>query len=246
MCACAATAAATCPTRRRRNDVELTKTPSFRLDGKRALVTGAGRGIGLAAASALADAGAHVTLAARTAKEIEDSGGGDPRARATGRPLTLDVTRRRRRHERQSPQQEPFDVLVNNAGTNRPAPFVDVKVEDFDFVVSLNVRAAYLRGAGGGAQADRGQARGSIINMSSQMGHVGGPTPHRLLRHQARDGRLHQGDGDRARSAQDPRQHAGADLHRDADDAAVLRERGVPRGHAAHASSSAASASSRT
>ena len=52
---------------------ELAKTPSFRLDGKRALVTGAGRGIGLAAVSALADAGAHVTLAARTSKEIEEA-----------------------------------------------------------------------------------------------------------------------------------------------------------------------------
>ena len=72
--ACAATAAATCPTPRRRSEtVELTKTPSFRLDGKRALVTGAGRGIGLAAVSALADAGAHVTLAARTSKEIEEA-----------------------------------------------------------------------------------------------------------------------------------------------------------------------------
>ena len=62
--------------------IELTKTPSFRLDGKRALVTGAGRGIGLAAVSALADAGAHVTLAARTSKEIEEAA--ETCARATG------------------------------------------------------------------------------------------------------------------------------------------------------------------
>ena len=64
--------------------VELTKTPSFRLDGKRALVTGAGRGIGLAAVSALADAGAHVTLAARTSNRDRGSSRGNPCARATG------------------------------------------------------------------------------------------------------------------------------------------------------------------
>ena len=64
--------------------IELTKTPSFRLDGKRALVTGAGRGIGLAAVSALADAGAHVTLAARTSKEIEEAAERNSCARATG------------------------------------------------------------------------------------------------------------------------------------------------------------------
>jgi NAD(P)-dependent dehydrogenase (short-subunit alcohol dehydrogenase family) len=147
--------------------IELTKTPSFRLDGKRALVTGAGRGIGLAAVSALADAGAHVTLAARTSKEIEEA------AEAT--PLTLDV-RDVEAVKKAVAAQEPFDILVNNAGTNRPAPFVDVKLEDFDFVFSLNVRAAYFVAQAVARRLVEARRGGSIINMSSQMGHVGGPT----------------------------------------------------------------------
>lgn len=155
--------------------VDLTKTPSFRLDGRRALVTGAGRGLGLAAASALADAGAHVTLAARTAREIEEAA---EAIRARGQqasPLTLDV-RDVAAVKTAIAAQAPFDILVNNAGTNRPAPFVDVTVEDFDFVFELNVRAAYFV-AQAVARALVGAKRpGSIINMSSQMGHVGGPT----------------------------------------------------------------------
>src|SRR6266852_7750518 len=103
MCACGATAGAISPMRRRRNErrrdrmeapaqVELTKTPSFRLDGKRALVTGAGRGIGLAAAAALAEAGAQVTLAARTRGEI-DAAAAAIRARGQATDaLALDVT----------------------------------------------------------------------------------------------------------------------------------------------------------
>ena len=208
-------------------------------------MTGAGRGIGLAAASALADAGAHVTLAARTTKEIEEAADA---IRARGQQadaLTLDV-RDIDAAQRRIAAQEPFDILVNNAGTNRPAPFVDVTVEDFDFVMELNVRAAFFVAQAVARGLSRRSKPGSIINMSSQMGHVGGRDAHGLLRHQARHGGLHQGDGDRARAAQDPRQHAGADLHRDADDAAVLPERGVPRRHACAASSSAASASSRT
>jgi NAD(P)-dependent dehydrogenase (short-subunit alcohol dehydrogenase family) len=154
---------------------ELTKTPSFRLDGKRALVTGAGRGIGLACASALADAGAHVTLAARTATEIEEA---VDAIRARGQKadaLTLDV-RDVAAVQKTITAQEAFDILVNNAGTNRPAPFVDVKVEDFDFVFELNVRAAYFVAQAVARALVAAKKPGSIINMSSQMGHVGGPT----------------------------------------------------------------------
>jgi NAD(P)-dependent dehydrogenase (short-subunit alcohol dehydrogenase family) len=154
--------------------VELTATPSFRLDGRRALVTGAGRGIGLAAASALADAGAQVTLAARTTEEVEDAA---EAIRARGQPaeaLTLDV-REVDAVRAAIAAREPFDILVNNAGTNRPAPLVDVKVEDFDLVFSLNVRAAYFTAQAVARRLLETGRPGSIINVSSQMGHVGGP-----------------------------------------------------------------------
>jgi NAD(P)-dependent dehydrogenase (short-subunit alcohol dehydrogenase family) len=152
---------------------ELLKTPSFRLDGKRALVTGAGRGIGLAAASALADAGAHVTLASRTTQEIEAAADA---IRARGQPaeaLTLDV-RDLDAVRVTVAAQGPFDILINNAGTNRPAPFVDVTVEDFDLVFSLNVRAAYFVAQAVARRLVEAGRPGSIINVSSQMGHVGG------------------------------------------------------------------------
>ena len=155
--------------------VDLTRTPSFRLDDKRALVTGGGRGIGLAAASALADAGATVTLAARTAKEIEEAAEAIRSRGQKAAHLALDV-RDVEGVRKAIAGQEPFDVLVNNAGTNKPAPFVDVKIEDFDFVFSLNVRAAYFVAQAVARRLIDAGRGGSIINMSSQMGHVGGPT----------------------------------------------------------------------
>jgi NAD(P)-dependent dehydrogenase (short-subunit alcohol dehydrogenase family) len=152
--------------------VDLTKTPSFRLDGRRALVTGGGRGIGLAAASALAEAGAHVTLCARTAQEIEDAAAA---IRARGQQadaLPLDVTDinavRMALGER-----PPYQVLVNNAGMNRPKMLPDVTVEDFDTIFSLNVRAAFFMAQTVAKRLIEAKLPGSIINISSQMGHVG-------------------------------------------------------------------------
>jgi NAD(P)-dependent dehydrogenase (short-subunit alcohol dehydrogenase family) len=153
--------------------VELAPTPSFRLDGRRALVTGAGRGIGLAAASALADAGAHVTLAARTTGEIEDAAEAIRARGQQAEALTLDV-RDVEAVRAAIAAQAPFDILVNNAGTNRPAPFVDVTVEDFDLVLSLNVRAAYFVAQAVARRLVEAGRPGSIVNVSSQMGHVGG------------------------------------------------------------------------
>jgi NAD(P)-dependent dehydrogenase (short-subunit alcohol dehydrogenase family) len=155
--------------------VDLTRTPSFRLDGKRALVTGAGRGIGLAAASALADAGAEVTLAARTVKEIEEAAEAIRSRGQKAAHLALDV-RDVNAVKEAIAERSPFEILVNNAGTNRPAPFVDVKIEDFDFVFSLNVRAAYFVAQAVARRLIDAGRGGSIVNMSSQMGHVGGPT----------------------------------------------------------------------
>jgi NAD(P)-dependent dehydrogenase (short-subunit alcohol dehydrogenase family) len=155
--------------------VDLTKTPSFRLDGRRALVTGGGRGLGLAAASALADAGAHVTLAARTETEITEAAVAIRSRGQQADALTLDV-RDVEAVQTAIAAREPFNILVNNAGTNRPAPFVDVKVDDFDFVLSLNVRAAYFVAQAVARRLIEAKRPGSIINISSQMGHVGGPT----------------------------------------------------------------------
>jgi NAD(P)-dependent dehydrogenase (short-subunit alcohol dehydrogenase family) len=152
--------------------VELTGTPSFRLEGKRALVTGGGRGIGLAAASALAQAGAAVTLAARTRQEIEDAAAA---IRARGQKadaLVLDVTDLDAMRTAIA-ASEPFDVLVNNAGTNRPAFLMDVKVEDFDVIFGLNVRAAFFVAQAAARRLLDAKRAGSIINISSQMGHVG-------------------------------------------------------------------------
>jgi NAD(P)-dependent dehydrogenase (short-subunit alcohol dehydrogenase family) len=151
--------------------VTLPQTPSFRLDGKRAVVTGAGRGIGLAAAAALSQAGAYVTLAARSAHEI-DAAAAEIGPDAVSAILDVTDTAAVQAFFAERPA---FDVLVNNAGTNRPKPMWDVTVEDFDAVIGLNVRSAFFVAQACARQMIAEGTPGSLIHMSSQMGHVGGP-----------------------------------------------------------------------
>jgi NAD(P)-dependent dehydrogenase (short-subunit alcohol dehydrogenase family) len=149
-----------------------TLTGLFRLDGKRALVTGAGRGIGLLAARALAAYGAHVTLVARSRGEIENAAQAIIEDGGQAEPLALDVmdVEAVRRSVVDAPA---FDILVNNAGTNSPGPFVEVEPESFDRVNDLNVKAAFFVAQAVVRRLIALERPGSIINISSQMGHVG-------------------------------------------------------------------------
>jgi NAD(P)-dependent dehydrogenase (short-subunit alcohol dehydrogenase family) len=137
------------------------------------LVTGAGRGIGLAAAAALAQAGAHVVLVARTGAEIEAAAAEIRTEGGSAEPLVLDVTDLASVRAAVA-AQAPFDVLVNNAGTNRPAPFLQVTEQDYDAITNLNQRAAFFVAQAVAQRMVQAGIGGSIIHISSQMGHVGG------------------------------------------------------------------------
>lgn len=149
----------------------LPKTPSFDLSGRTALVTGAGRGIGLAAAAALAEAGAKVTLAARTAGEI--TAAADQIGRGA-EAMVLDVSDLTSVGDKIA-EHGPFDILVNNAGTNRPMPLWDVTEADYDAVLDLNLKSAFFVAQAVAKGLIAAGRSGSLIHMSSQMGQVGGP-----------------------------------------------------------------------
>lgn len=154
--------------------MQLPETPSFRLDGKRALVTGAGRGIGLAAAAALAEAGAEVTLVARSGAEIEAATDAIRAGGQKARALVLDVSDLEAMTA-QIAAHGPFEVLVNNAGTNRPKPVWEVTEADYDAVLDLNLKSAYFVAKAVAQGLIKAEKPGSLIHMSSQMGQVSGP-----------------------------------------------------------------------
>ncbi len=153
--------------------MDVPRTPSLRLDGRRALVTGASRGIGFAAAAALAQAGAHVVLTARAGDELREATRRLADEGASTESFACDVADVRRFGAAIGSMQA-FDVFVNNAGTNLPARFLDVTINDYDHVMDLNLRAAFFASQAVARGMARAGMRGSIIHVSSQMGHVGG------------------------------------------------------------------------
>jgi NAD(P)-dependent dehydrogenase (short-subunit alcohol dehydrogenase family) len=148
------------------------------LDGQHAFVTGAGRGIGRAAALALARAGARrVTLVARTASELEAVAAEIGELGGTAHTIAADVTDAAAvdRAVKEALELAPLDICVNSAGINRPAPTVELPVEDFDAVMEVNVRGTFLVCRAVGAAMLDADLGGRIVNVSSQMGVVGYP-----------------------------------------------------------------------
>lgn len=153
--------------------MDLPQTPSFRLDGRHALVTGASSGIGLGAAVALAEAGAKVTLAARGATRLEDVTSALRGAGHQAQALVLDAADL----DQALPAitaAGPFDILVNNAGAARNKPMADTTPADFDAVTDVNLRGAYFIARQVAQDLVATERPGVILNISSQMGHVGG------------------------------------------------------------------------
>ncbi len=153
--------------------MDLPKTPSLRLDGKRALVAGASSGIGLACATALAEAGAHVVLAARRKDKLLEAVT-EMRSRGwSADAMALDITDIAATSELVS-DADPFDIGVNSAGLAKHGPALDTTPDDFDAVTDVNLKGAYFFNQAIAKRLIAAGKPGSIISISSQMGQVGG------------------------------------------------------------------------
>ena len=153
--------------------IDLPKTPSLRLDGLRALVTGASSGIGLGCAVALAEAGAEVVLASRNIKALSEAAKAIIMKGFSAETLQLDISDLVS-IDNVLKEQKPFDVLVNSAGLGRHTPSLETSAEDFDAVMDVNLKGAYFLTQSIAKALIKAKKPGSLINISSQMGHVGG------------------------------------------------------------------------
>jgi NAD(P)-dependent dehydrogenase (short-subunit alcohol dehydrogenase family) len=152
--------------------VTLPRTPSFRLDGRRALVAGASSGIGLGCAVALAEQGAHVVCAARGADRLAEAVAEMRAAGFSVEGMALDIADVEAM--RGALAGQVFDVVVNSAGMARHSAAIATTPEDYDTVMAVNVRGAYFLSAFTAKEMIAAGRKGSIIHISSQMGHVGG------------------------------------------------------------------------
>jgi NAD(P)-dependent dehydrogenase (short-subunit alcohol dehydrogenase family) len=148
----------------------------FPLDDRVALVTGAGRGLGAETAVALARAGAEVIIVSRSIQELETVAARIFSEGGRARTVVCDVTDSAG-FRAETDRLDRLDILVNNAGINIPEPFVDVPENHLDQLLTLDVRAAFLVAQAAVRKmleaSDRRGRGGAIINVSSQMGHVG-------------------------------------------------------------------------
>lgn len=149
----------------------LPSTPSFSLEGKRALVTGASSGIGQACAVAMAEAGAKVVCAARGSDRLNQTVTAMVNKGLDVEALVLDQTDLT---ALKSALNNPYDIVINSAGMARHNPALDTLPEDFDAVMNLNLRSAYFLSSYAATAMNAANISGSIIHISSQMGHVGG------------------------------------------------------------------------
>ncbi|WP_415402083.1 SDR family NAD(P)-dependent oxidoreductase [Tateyamaria sp. SN3-11] len=149
----------------------LPRTPSFDLSGKRALVTGASSGIGLGCAVALAEAGAHVVCAARRADALAEVVGAMHGEGWSAEALQLDQSDT---DAVNAAFAQPFDIVLNSAGLARHGPSMETQPEDFDAVIGINLKGAYFLSTAAARALTEAGKPGSIIHISSQMGHVGG------------------------------------------------------------------------